>query len=154
MSEFVIARYAVTDVTEMARGDDAEWAVTLTRAAPRPGEPAIREPITPWVLYLDTADVSAGDEFALVRVRRGREEAGRIGGPVDEGAGRGTGAPGPVDAGAEQGAGAELAALRARVDRLERQLAVMVTRFSERLNDRGRRLDQVDEPPERRWFDR
>lgn len=49
---------------------------------------------------------------------------------------------------------AEVAALRARVDRLERQLAVMVKRFSERLNDHEKRLDQVDEPPERRWFDR
>jgi hypothetical protein len=46
------------------------------------------------------------------------------------------------------------AALEARVDRLERQLAVMTKRFSERLNDHGRRLDRVDEPPERRWFDR
>ncbi len=77
MSDLVIARYEVTDVTAMARGDDTEWAVTLQRAAPRPGEPAIREPATPWVLYLDTADVTAGDEFALVRMRRGREEDGR-----------------------------------------------------------------------------
>lgn len=49
---------------------------------------------------------------------------------------------------------AEAAALRGRVDRLERQLAVMVRRFSERLNDHEKRLDRVDEPPERRWFDR
>ena len=73
---------------------------------------------------------------------------------MDEGAGREIGAPGPADAGAEQGADAEVALLRARVDRLERQLAEMVKRFSERLNDHGRRLDRVDEPPERRWFDR
>ncbi len=48
----------------------------------------------------------------------------------------------------------ELALVQARVDRLERQLAVMVKRFSERLNEHGRRLDRVDEPPERRWFER
>ena len=58
--------------------------------------------------------------------------------------------PGP----AERSAEAELALVRARVDRLERQLAVMVKRFSERLNEHGRRLDRVDEPPERRWFER
>ena len=74
MSDLVIARYEVTDVTELARGDDAEWAVTLQRVAPRPGEPAIREPVKHWVLYLDTADVNEGDEFALVRVRRGLKE--------------------------------------------------------------------------------
>jgi hypothetical protein len=47
-----------------------------------------------------------------------------------------------------------LARLTARVDRLERQLAVMVKRFSERLNDHERRLDRVDEPPERTWLKR
>ncbi len=73
---------------------------------------------------------------------------------MDEGAGREIRTPGKADAGAERGADAELALLRARVDRLERQLAEMVKRFSERLNDHGRRLDRVDEPPERRWFDR
>ena len=73
---------------------------------------------------------------------------------MDEGARRGSDAPGPADAGAEQGADGDLALLRARVDRLERQLAVMVKRFSERLTDHERRLDRVDEPPERRWFDR
>ena len=73
---------------------------------------------------------------------------------MDEGARREIGALGPADVGAEQGADADLAVLRARVDRLERQLAVMVKRFSARLNDHGRRLDRVDEPPERRWFDR
>ena len=73
---------------------------------------------------------------------------------MDEGARREIGAPGPTDADAEQGADGGLALLRARVDRLERQLAEMVKRFSERLNDHGRRLDRVDEPPERRWFDR
>ena len=73
---------------------------------------------------------------------------------MDQGARREIGAPGSADAGAERGADAELDLLRARVDRLERQLAVMTKRFSERLNDHGRRLDRVDEPPERRWFDR
>ena len=77
MSDLVIARYAVTDVTEVTTGDGTEWAVTLTRAAPHPGEPVIREPVTHWVLYLDTGGVSEGDEFALMRVRRGREEDGR-----------------------------------------------------------------------------
>ena len=47
-----------------------------------------------------------------------------------------------------------VAALEARVDRLERQLAVMVKRFAERLNDHERRLDRVDEPPERGWLKR
>lgn len=56
----------------------------------------------------------------------------------------------PAAAGAE----AEIARLGARVDRLERQLAVMVKRFSERLNDHERRLDLIDEPPERRWLGR
>ncbi len=36
MSDLVIARYEVTDVTAVARGDDTEWAVTLTRTAPTP----------------------------------------------------------------------------------------------------------------------
>ena len=70
MSDLVIARYRVTDVTPMTEHDDAGWAVTLRRVAPCPGEPAIREPARPWVMYLDTGDVAEGDEFALARVRR------------------------------------------------------------------------------------
>jgi hypothetical protein len=64
----------------------------------------------------------------------------------------GTGAApsvGPVDEGSPAGA-----TLEARVDRLERQLAVMVKRFAERLNDHERRLDTLDEPPERSWLKR
>lgn len=73
---------------------------------------------------------------------------------MDEDAQRGLGAPGSADAGTGAGGDAELARLTARVDRLERQLAVMVKRFSERLNDHERRLDRVDEPPERTWLKR
>ena len=76
MSDLVIARYEVTDVTPVTGDDDAGWAVTLRRAAPRPGEPVIREPVSHWVMYLDTGDVSEGDEFALARVRRAAEGSG------------------------------------------------------------------------------
>ena len=50
----------------------------------------------------------------------------------------------------DPGAAAEIAALRGRVDRLERQLAQLVKTFSERLTDHGRRLDALDRPAERR----
>ena len=73
-----------------------------------------------------------------------------IGGPVDDEARRETDELDPAERSVEP----ELALVRARVDRLERQLAVMVKRFSERLTEHGRRLDRVDEPPERRWFER
>jgi hypothetical protein len=73
-----------------------------------------------------------------------------IGGPLDVGARR---VADELNL-AERSVEPELALVRARVDRLERQLAVMVKRFSEGLNEHGRRLDRVDEPPERRWFDR
>jgi len=45
---------------------------------------------------------------------------------------------------------AEIAALRERVGRLERQLAQMVKTFSARLTEHGRRLDALDQPAERR----
>jgi small-conductance mechanosensitive channel len=45
---------------------------------------------------------------------------------------------------------ADVAALRDRVTRLERQLAQMVQTFSTRLTEHGRRLDALDRPPERR----
>jgi hypothetical protein len=45
---------------------------------------------------------------------------------------------------------AEIAELRQRVGRLERQLAQMVTTLSGRLTEHGRRLDALDQPAERR----
>jgi predicted nuclease with TOPRIM domain len=57
-----------------------------------------------------------------------------------------------TDGAANGAAGGDIRALEARVDRLERQLAVMVKRFSERLNAHERRLDRVDEPAERSWL--
>jgi predicted nuclease with TOPRIM domain len=47
---------------------------------------------------------------------------------------------------------AEVAQLAARVERLERQLAEMVKRFSGRLNEHQKRLDKLDVPIERKWF--
>jgi hypothetical protein len=60
----------------------------------------------------------------------------------------------PMDDAPAVGGTGDVAALEARVDRLERQLAEMVKRFAERLNDHERRLDRVDEPPERSWLKR
>ena len=45
---------------------------------------------------------------------------------------------------------AEVADLRHRVGRLERQLAQMVTTLSGRLTEHGRRLDALDQPTQRR----
>ena len=75
------------------------------------------------------------------------DDRGRGGHPGD-----GAGAAPAVDPG-NDGPAAD-ATLEARVDRLERQLAVMVKRFAERLNDHERRLDTLDEPPERSWLKR
>lgn len=47
---------------------------------------------------------------------------------------------------------AEVARLAARVERLERQLAETVKRFSGRLNEHQQRLDKLDVPIERKWF--
>ena len=73
---------------------------------------------------------------------------------MDEEAPRGPADPGSADAGPGRAGDDEVARLAARVDRLERQLAVMVKRFSERLTDHERRLDRLDEPPERAWLKR
>ena len=75
------------------------------------------------------------------------DDRGRGGHPGD-----GAGAAPSVDPGNEDSPADT--ALEARVDRLERQLAVMVKRFAERLNDHERRLDTLDEPPERSWLKR
>ena len=81
-------------------------------------------------------------------VRRDRRPAGGAGEP------RGTGMNDPIDRRAEpasdSGTQAEVAALRERVGRLERQLAQLVKTFSERLTEHGRRLDALDRPEERR----
>jgi hypothetical protein len=56
-----------------------------------------------------------------------------------------------VDVGAGND-GADVADLAKRLDRLERQFAEMVKRFSERLTEHERRLDKLDVPPERAWL--
>ena len=56
----------------------------------------------------------------------------------------------PADRPAEHDPAAEIAALRDRVERLEKQLTLAVKTFAERLTDHGRRLDRLDEPPGRR----
>jgi hypothetical protein len=58
----------------------------------------------------------------------------------------------PVDAETGDNDGAEVARLAARLDRLERQFAEMVKRFSGRLAEHERRLDKLDVPPERAWL--
>jgi len=51
---------------------------------------------------------------------------------------------------ADAEAEAEIAELRQRVGRLERQLTQLVKTFSERLTEHGRRLDGLDQPAQRR----
>ena len=55
----------------------------------------------------------------------------------------------PADRPAEHDPAAEIAALRDRVERLEKQLTLAVKTFAERLTDHGRRLDWLDELPGR-----
>ena len=59
-------------------------------------------------------------------------------------------AEGRAERAPDPSAAAEVAALRERVGRLERQLAQMAKTFSERLTEHGRRLDALDRPQERR----
>ena len=55
----------------------------------------------------------------------------------------------PADRPAEHDPATEIAALRDRVERLEKQLTLAVKTFAERLTDHGRRLDRLDQPPRR-----